>query len=74
MDDNAECTFTNFVGNTELGGVVNRPEKEPPYRANLVGREAGPTRFAQGLTKIHVKSCIWVGRIPHSSTGWGLTG
>ena len=74
MDDKTECTFTNFVGSTELGGDLDRPEKEPPHTANLAGWKTGPTRFTQGLTKIHVKSCMWVGRIPHSSTGWGLTG
>lgn len=56
MDDKTVCTFTNFVGNTELGGDVDRPEKEPPCRSNLAGWETGPTRFTQGLTKIHMKS------------------
>lgn len=56
MDDKTECTFKYFVYNSELGGEVDRPEKEPPRIANLAGWEAGPTRFMQGLTKILVKS------------------
>lgn len=35
------------MGNTEVGGEVDRPEKEPPHRANLADWDTGPTRFAQ---------------------------
>lgn len=43
--DMTECTFTSFVGNTELRGEVDRSEKEPPQRASLAGWETEPARF-----------------------------
>lgn len=45
MDDKTDCTFTNFMGNTELGGEVDRPERGPLHRANLAGWKTRPTRF-----------------------------
>lgn len=73
MDDKTECTFTNFVDNTELGGDVDRPEKRTTMYIQL-GRLRDwtnkiHTRFNQDTREV----CILVGRIPHSSTGWDLT-
>lgn len=65
MYDMTEGTFTSFVGNSELRGEVGRSEKEAPQRGSLAGWEIGPTRSAQGLTKVHVQCLIRVG-----SAGW----
>lgn len=65
MYDMTEGTFTNFVGNSELRGEVDRSEKEPLQRGSLAGWETGPTRSTQGLTRIHVQPHIRFG-----SSGW----